>query len=117
MGSSRIILYLVSFLTIAHCHFISILTGEDCDTCGPKVTSSDDVADVAVPEWKKRALDKDLNANSAPFGMSDWNTEASTSATDAVAVAVAVTTKPETAKEDSGSHSHEHAHSHDHGHS
>ena len=54
---------------------------KDCATCGPKVTSKDDVADVEIPLWKKKALSKGLDdVNAAPFGMSDWKTEASVSA-------------------------------------
>ncbi len=93
---------------LAHYYYIILplylqFTGEDCATCGPKVTSSSDVAGVEVPEWKKKALAKGLAADAAPFGMTDWNMEASTSATDAA-----------TATDD---HEHSHEHSHSHGHS
>jgi len=37
-------------------------TGEDYDECGPKVTSKDDVKDVAVLEWED-------DPNVAPFSM------------------------------------------------
>lgn len=39
------------------------------------------MADVEIPLWKKKALSKGLDdVNAAPFGMSDWKTEASVSA-------------------------------------
>jgi hypothetical protein len=44
--------------------------------------SSDDVKDVEVPDWKKKALAANVDASSAPFGMS-WGVEESTSATEA----------------------------------
>lgn len=91
-------------------------TGEDCATCGPKVTSSTDVADVEVPEWKKKALAKGLAADAAPFGMTDWNMEASTSATDAVTATIATATVATVAATDDHAHAHEHSHSHGHSH-
>ena len=94
------------------CILYLLIPGEDCNTCGPKVTSSDDVADVDIPEWKKKALKEGLDANAAPFGMNDWNMEASTSATSASAAKGA----DESAAADGG-HSHEHSHGHSHGHS
>ena len=68
-------------------HFLIVLerkSGEDCDTCGPKVTSADDVKDMDMPEWKKKALasGENLDASAAPFGMS-WGTESTTTATEA----------------------------------
>lgn len=71
---------------------------EDCSHCGPKVTSADDVADVDIPEWKKKALAAGGDASAAPFGMS-WNTEGTVSAT-----AASETVESKT-------------HDHDHGHS
>ena len=73
--------------------------GEDCDTCGPKITSADDVADVEVPDWKKKALAADADANAAPFGM-NWGAEATVSATEASKKV-----------EESHSHTHDHGHS------
>ena len=64
------------------------------------MTTTEDVADVEVPEWKKKALAQNLDANAAPFGMTGWDTEASTSATDA------------TASKANDAHSHEHSHGH-----
>lgn len=63
--------------------FIHLL-GEDCSHCGPKVVTEDDVKDVEVPEWKKKALQQSATEAhaAAPFGLS-WNAEASTTATDA----------------------------------
>jgi len=58
--------------------------------------------DVEIPEWKKKALAKGLGADAAPFGMTSWNMEASTSATDA------------SKEHESG---HDHGHDHGHGHS
>ena len=86
----------------SHDHAHSHEHGEDCDdTCGPKVTSADDVKDVEMPEWKKKALAAGkTDAGAAPFGMS-WNTEETISATDA-------------SKKVEGSHDHG---GHDHGHS
>jgi hypothetical protein len=89
------------------------------------VTSQKDVEDVDMPLWKKRALEKEgaNDANAAPFGMTDWNMEASTSATDASkkldTTAATSTADASTAeKKDEGhSHDHDHSHSHDHGHS
>ena len=66
----------------------------DCSHCGPKVVSAEDVADVEVPEWKKKALAAGGDASAAPFGMS-WNTEGTVSATEASAK----------------SHDHDHGHS------
>ena len=58
------------------------LLGEDCsDSCKPKVTTAEDVKDVEVPEWKRRAVASKVDASSAPFGMS-WNKEGSVSITD-----------------------------------
>jgi len=67
-----------------HDHGHSHDHGEDCETCGPKLTSAEDVEDVEIPAWKKLALEKENNddTSAAPFGMS-WNTESTTSATDA----------------------------------
>jgi len=75
-------------------------TGEDCSHCGPKVVTEEDVKDVEVPEWKKKALQQNANAEAAPFGLS-WNTEAATTATDA--------------HEKQADHHHDH-HSHHHEH-
>ena len=55
--------------------------GEDCDHCETKLTTANDVKDVEVPEWKKKALEKGGDATAAPFGMS-WNVEESVSAKD-----------------------------------
>jgi hypothetical protein len=63
------------------------------------------VADVDIPEWKKKALKENLQADAAPFGMTNWNVEASTSATNAA--------NEQAGKEDHG-HSHEHGHGHGH---
>lgn len=90
------------FFWCANCYSIfsfSHVHGEDCDTCGPKVTSADDVADVEVPEWKKKALAANADATAAPFGM-NWGTEATVSATDASKKV-----------EESHSHTHDHGHS------
>ena len=63
----------------------------DCSHCGPKVTSAEDVADVEMPEWKKKALESGGgDASAAPLGM-NWDVE--------------------------GSKAKETAHDHDHGHS
>jgi len=75
--------------------------GENCgDECGPKVFTAEDVKDVDIPEWKKKALAAGTDASAAPFGMS-WTTEATVSATEA------------SEKTDDG-HSHSHGHSHEH---
>jgi len=70
------------------------------------VTNEDDVKDVDMPAWKKRALEQgigntDADAKAAPFGMAGWNAEASVSASDA-------------AKSKDDGHSHDHGHSHEH---
>lgn len=99
----------------SHHHGHSHDHGEDCSTCGPKLTSPDDVADVDVPEWKKKALGDGTDAaaaNSASLLGLNWNVEETRSDT----------TKPNEAvhhhHEDHGHHhAHEHGHSHDHGHS
>jgi urease accessory protein len=85
-----------------HDHAHNHVHGDDCgDECAPKVhvTSADDVKDVEVPEWKKKALAAGGDAAAAPFGMS-WNTEESVSATEA-------------SKKADG-HDHSHGHSHEH---
>uniref|UniRef100_A0A7S3V6B8 CobW/HypB/UreG nucleotide-binding domain-containing protein n=2 Tax=Chaetoceros debilis TaxID=122233 RepID=A0A7S3V6B8_9STRA len=85
-----------------HDHAHAHVHGDDCgDECAPKanVTSADDVKDVEVPEWKKKALAAGGDAAAAPFGMS-WNTEESVSATEA-------------SKKVDG-HDHSHGHSHEH---
>jgi hypothetical protein len=58
--------------------------------------NAEDVKDVEVPEWKKKALAANVDATSAPFGMS-WGVEESTSATEA-------------SKKVQESHSHSHGH-------
>jgi len=99
--------------THAHDHGHSHEHGEDCDTCGPKLTDAKDVKDVEIPAWKKKALENaNLDANAAPFGMTSWNMEASTSATEA-------SKKEEATPTDTGcddGHSHEHGHDHGHSH-
>eukprot|EP00979_Chaetoceros_neogracilis_P007791 scaffold1674_cov284-Chaetoceros_neogracile.AAC.9 len=80
-----------------HSHDHSHKHDEDCSTCGPKVTSTEDVNDVEVPEWKKKALATNADASAAPFGMK-WGTEESVSATNA-------------SKKVDESHSHSHGHS------
>ncbi len=62
------------------------------------VTTADDVKDVEMPEWKKRALAAGSDASAAPFGMS-WDTEKTISVHEA-------------SKKADG----DNAHSHDHGH-
>ncbi len=77
------------------------LSHQDCATCGPKVTSKDDVSDVEIPLWKKKALSKGLDdVNAAPFGMSDWKTETSISAS--VSTSAAVGAKDDTREEGGG---------------
>jgi len=62
---------------------VCTLAGEDCGQCGPKVTTEEDVKDVEIPEWKKKAISKGMtDASAAPFGMS-WDKETSASVTDA----------------------------------
>lgn len=85
--------------------------GEDCSHCdhnaAPKLTKPDDVKDVPLPEWKKKALATAATAatsDAAPFGGS-WTTEATVAAT-------AKTSAP------SGGHTTAHTHvDHSHGHS
>ena len=97
--------FYISFLPLAniihtsqsHDHSHSHKHDEDCSTCGPKVTSTDDVKDVEVPEWKKKALAANADATAAPFGM-NWGKEETISATDA-------------SKKVDESHSHSHGHS------
>ena len=47
-----------------------------------KLASADDVKDVEVPEWKKRAMESNADPKVAPFGMS-WNIEGTISASQA----------------------------------
>jgi len=82
-----------------HSHSHKHGDGEDCSTCGPKVTSADDVKEVDVPEWKKKALAANADATTAPFGMK-WDTEESITASAAAKKV-----------EDAHSHSHGHGHS------
>ena len=67
------------------------------------MTTAEDVKDVEMPAWKKRALEGNADASEAPFGMS-WGQEATVSATAA------------SEKTETGSHSHS-SHDHEHGHS
>eukprot|EP00978_Attheya_sp_CCMP212_P038359 scaffold189266_cov52-Attheya_sp.AAC.3 len=87
---------------------------DDCATCGPKVTTAEDVKDVPVPQWKKDALAKGGagDTTAAPFGMS-WDVEAKTAATPAAAPTPAA---PPAVADTSHDHKHEHSHGHDHGH-
>lgn len=100
----------------AHDHGHSHEHGEDCSTCGPKLTTPDDVADVDVPEWKKKALGqgKDDGTSAASLMGLNWNVEDTSSAATNKA-------KKEVVHEDHHDghhhHAHEHGHSHDHGHS
>jgi len=91
-----------------HNHEHSHDHGEDCNICGSLITP-DDVKDVEMPLWKKRALELGSAESSsvAPFGGS-WNTEAS----------VAATSKPLKLTDTEHSHAdkHEHAHGHAHDH-
>ena len=72
-------------ITLTRCRFrsydatLSLMhIGEDCDTCGPKVTSAEDVKDVDMPEWKKKALaagvTADAGSSTSPESL-NWNTE------------------------------------------
>ena len=102
MSTSKILFYFFYFFdvqVVIQYFLFSHVDGEDCDTCGPKITSADDVADVEVPEWKKKALAAEADAAAAPFGM-NWGTEATVSATDASKKV-----------EESHSHTHDHGHS------
>jgi hypothetical protein len=102
---SLIILY--TFFPLQIQHFFSSPIGADCSDCGPKVVTADDVKDVEVPEWKKKALQQDsAEAAAAPFGLS-WTTEASTTASNAHE-------KPHSAETH---HDHGHHHHHDEHHS
>jgi hypothetical protein len=76
-------------------------SGEDCSHCGPKVVTADDVKDVEVPEWKKKALEQNSNTEAAPFGLS-WTAEKSTTATEA----------HEHNEVEHDEHHHDHHHSH-----
>jgi len=58
--------------------------------------NANDVKDVEVPEWKKKAMAANADASAAPFGMS-WGVEESTSATEA-------------SKKVQEAHSHSHGH-------
>ena len=83
-------------------NLIFMHTGEDCGTCGPKVTSAEDVKDVDMPEWKKKALAAGVTADAAndvSIGMMNWDTEHSTAAKDS------------TGKDTDHSHEHSHGHS------
>ena len=92
---------------------ISILGG-DCSHCDhsaePKLTKPDDVKDVPLPEWKKKALATTGTAaasDAAPFGGS-WTTEA----------VVAATAEASEPSGDTTAHTHDdHSHNHSHGHS
>ena len=76
-----------------------VYLGEDCDHCETKLTTANDVKDMEVPEWKKKALEKGGgDATAAPFGMS-WTTEGSTSAT---------------ARDAKRQKNHDHGHTHEH---
>jgi len=90
-----------------HDHAHSHVHGEDCDDCGPtkRVLSTGDVDDTPVPEWKKKALAKNLNATDAPFGGS-WTMESNVSATES--------SKKEAEKATKSDHAHDHGHSHEH---
>ena len=46
------------------------------------MTTEDDVKDVPVPDWKKKALEKKLDPTTVPIGDLSWNTEASASAAE-----------------------------------
>lgn len=75
--------YVIYFCNHLICLYIWILKGEDCSACKVKITSKEDVKDIEVPEWKKRALQAEAtDPQAAPFGMS-WNKEGTISATEA----------------------------------
>jgi len=98
----------------SHDHSHSHNHGEDCDVCEAEkvnLTTADDVKDVEVPEWKKKALaNKDKgNDGAAPFGMLSWNTEASTSATDAAKKSVKTDDTSEVAKKAKVEQDHNHS--------
>jgi hypothetical protein len=78
------------------------------------LTKPDDVKDVPLPEWKKKALATagvSTTAIDAPFGGS-WSTEATVAAT-------AETSTPSSSNSNSmpthSDHSHDHSHGHSHG--
>jgi len=88
-----------------HDHEHSHVHGEDCEDCGPNshVTSEIEVDDTPIPDWKKKALEQNLDPTAAPFGGS-WNMES-------------VYSVPHTHKnedEDKNDDYDEHAHDHEH---
>ena len=86
-------------------HYDSL--GADCSHCGPKVVTAEDVKDVEVPEWKKKALQQHTTSETAPFGLS-WSAESSTTASDA-------RQKHTAESETHHNHRHEHHEHHSHG--
>ena len=96
------------------------LSGEDCSHCdtGKKVlTNADDVKDVPLPDWKKKALASagTTNADAAPFGGS-WNVEASVAASDAPTPAPSDHSHDHSHDPTSQPHNHDHGHGHGHSH-
>jgi hypothetical protein len=117
----RLFSFTVNFISIycndlLYCTASASLTGEDCSHCdhsaGPKLTKPDDVKDVPLPEWKKKALataGATTTAVDAPFGGS-WSTEAAVAATTAEKTTPSCSSIPT-----HSDHSHEHSHGHSHG--
>jgi len=104
----------------SHGHGHSHDHGEDCSHCdtGKKVlTNADDVKDVPLPDWKKKALASagTTNADAAPFGGS-WNVEASVAASDAPTPAPSDHSHDHSHDPTSQPHNHDHGHGHGHSH-